>query len=113
MQQVIANLLDNAIKYSGEGTEIEISAWAEDICAVISISDQGSGIPPGNINQIWDRLYRGDHSRSQRGLGLGLSFVKAIVHAHGGTVSVESEIEQRVQVHDTDAPWEWTLGLIL
>jgi len=94
LQQVIANLLDNAIKYSGEGTEIEISAWAEDICAVISISDQGSGIPPGNINQIWDRLYRGDHSRSQRGLGLGLSFVKAIVHAHGGTVSVESELNK-------------------
>jgi heavy metal sensor kinase len=94
LQQVIANLLDNAVKYSGEGTEIEISAWAEDTCAVISISDQGSGIPPGNINQIWDRLYRGDHSRSQRGLGLGLSFVQAIVHAHGGTVGVESEMNK-------------------
>jgi len=94
LQQVIANLLDNAIKYSGEGTEIEISARAEDTGAVISISDQGSGIPPGNINQIWDRLYRGDHSRSQRGLGLGLSFVQAIVHAHGGTVGVESEMNK-------------------
>ncbi len=91
-QQVMANLLDNAIKYSGGGREIEISARAEDACAVISISDQGIGISPSDINRIWDRLYRGDHSRSQRGLGLGLSFVKAIVNAHGGTVSVESEL---------------------
>jgi heavy metal sensor kinase len=90
-QQVIANLLDNAIKYSGQGGMIEISAQEEGDWAVISVSDQGIGIPPGDINRIWDRLYRGDHSRSQRGLGLGLSFVQAIVHAHGGTVSVESE----------------------
>jgi len=93
-QQVIANLMDNAIKYSGEGKEIEISACEEDFWAVISISDQGIGIPASDINKIWDRLYRGDHSRSQRGLGLGLSFVKAIVQAHGGTVSVESEINK-------------------
>jgi len=93
-QQVMANLLDNAIKYSGEGREINISAQAGDACAVISISDQGIGIPPADISKIWDRLYRGDHSRSQRGLGLGLSFVRAIVHAHGGTVSVESELEK-------------------
>jgi len=93
-QQVMANLLDNAIKYSGEGREIEISAQTGDACAIISISDQGMGIPPSDINKIWDRLYRGDHSRSQRGLGLGLSFVRAIVHAHGGTVSVESELNK-------------------
>jgi heavy metal sensor kinase len=93
-QQVIANLLDNAIKYSGQGREIEISGREEDGWAVISISDQGIGIPPGDINRIWDRLYRGDHSRSQRGLGLGLSFVQAIVHAHGGTVSVQSEVNR-------------------
>lgn len=93
-QQVMANLLDNAIKYSGEGREIEISAQTGDACAIISISDQGIGIPPSDINKIWDRLYRGDHSRSQRGLGLGLSFVRAIVHAHGGTVSVESELDK-------------------
>jgi len=93
-QQVMANLLDNAIKYSGEGREIEISAQTGDACAIISISDQGMGIPPSDIDKIWDRLYRGDHSRSQRGLGLGLSFVRAIVHAHGGTVSVESELNK-------------------
>jgi len=93
-QQVIANLMDNAVKYSGQGKEIKVSAWEEDSRAVIAIADQGIGIPPGDIHKIWDRLYRGDHSRSQRGLGLGLSFVKAIVHAHGGTVSVESEVNK-------------------
>jgi signal transduction histidine kinase len=50
------------------------------------------GIPPEEINRIWERLFRGDRSRSQRGLGLGLSLVKAIVEAHGGAVSVRSVV---------------------
>ena len=53
--------------------------------------DTGLGIPPGDVPRVWDRLYRGDASRSERGLGLGLSLVRAIVEAHGGTVSVASE----------------------
>ena len=93
-QQVIANLLDNAVKYSDQGQEIEISAWDREGSALISVSDQGIGIPSNEIKKIWDRLYRGDHSRSRRGLGLGLSFVRAIVHAHGGEVSVESELNK-------------------
>ena len=93
-QQVIANLLDNALKYSDQGQEIEICAWEEEDYALISVSDQGMGIPANEIKKIWDRLYRGDHSRSRRGLGLGLSFVRAIVHAHGGEVSVESELNK-------------------
>ncbi|HDZ89725.1 MAG: HAMP domain-containing protein [Deltaproteobacteria bacterium] len=90
-QQVIANLLDNALKYSDKGQEVVISAGKRGGRAFISVSDQGMGIPAKEINRIWDRLYRGDHSRSRRGLGLGLSFVRAIVEAHGGEVSVESE----------------------
>lgn len=93
-QQVIANLLDNALKYGDQGQEIEISARDSERYALISVSDQGMGIPPNEIKKIWDRLYRGDHSRSRRGLGLGLSFVRAIVHAHGGEVSVESELNK-------------------
>ena len=93
-QQVIGNLLDNALKYSDQGQEIEICAWEEEDYALISVSDQGMGIPANEIKKIWDRLYRGDHSRSRRGLGLGLSFVRAIVHAHGGEVSVESELNK-------------------
>jgi signal transduction histidine kinase len=90
MRQVIANLLDNAIKYNRTGGRIVISARAEGHQAVISFRDTGIGIPPEEIPQIWDRLYRGDKSRSQPGLGLGLSVVKAIVRAHRGDVEVNS-----------------------
>jgi signal transduction histidine kinase len=58
---------------------------------VVHVKDTGAGIPADELPRIWDRLYRGDKSRSTRGLGLGLSLVKAIVHAHGGEVSVQSE----------------------
>jgi len=90
-QQVIANLVDNAIKYSGDGGRVEISAREGDGQALITVSDKGMGIPPQEIDKIWDRLYRGDRSRSRRGLGLGLSFVRAIIQAHGGTIGVESQ----------------------
>ena len=94
IQQVLANLLDNAIKYSDSGGHIDISVYEEGDFAVISVADQGIGIAPGEVNRIWDRLYRGDRSRSKRGLGLGLSFVQAIVQAHGGKVRVETKMNK-------------------
>jgi signal transduction histidine kinase len=57
----------------------------------LSVTDDGIGIPEEDRGRIWDRLYRGDRSRHQRGLGLGLSLVRAVVKAHGGTITVESE----------------------
>ena len=57
---------------------------------VVQVKDTGAGIPAEELPRIWDRLYRGDKSRSTRGLGLGLSLVRAIVQAHGGDVSVRS-----------------------
>jgi signal transduction histidine kinase len=90
LRQVLANLLDNAIKYTGPGGRVEILARRDEGTAVVEVRDTGAGIPPDELPRIWDRLYRGDKSRSTRGLGLGLSLVKAIVHAHGGEVSVES-----------------------
>ena len=94
IQQVIANLLDNALKYSEDSGQVTITARRENGSAVITVADTGIGIPAHEIEKIWDRLYRGDRSRSQRGLGLGLSFVRAIVQAHGGTVHVQSEINK-------------------
>ncbi|MBF0224384.1 MAG: HAMP domain-containing histidine kinase [Desulfobacterales bacterium] len=94
IQQVLANLIDNAIKYSGKGKKIVVSAYKEDNLVKISILDEGIGISPSEIDKIWNRLYRGDRSRSQRGLGLGLSFVKAIVKAHGGKVEVKSSLNE-------------------
>lgn len=91
MRQVLANLVDNAIKYTAPGGAVEVSAglWEENVA--ISVEDSGEGIPAEEIPKIWDRLYRVDKSRSRRGLGLGLSLVRAIVQAHGGTMEVVSE----------------------
>jgi signal transduction histidine kinase len=90
MRQVLANLVDNAVKYTPAGGRIEIAARREGPGAVLSVTDTGEGIPPDELPRIWERLYRGDKSRSARGLGLGLSLVKAIVEAHGGRVEVRS-----------------------
>ena len=90
MRQVVANLLDNAVKYSSTGGAVEIHGYTASGSVHIDVSDNGVGIEPEALPRIWDRLFRGDRSRSQPGLGLGL--VKAIVEAHGGSVSVVSPI---------------------
>ncbi len=91
MRQVIANLLDNAVKYTPPGGLVTLDAERSDGEVRLSVRDTGTGIPQDELPRIWERLYRGDKSRSERGLGLGLSLVKAIVEAHGGRVDVESE----------------------
>jgi signal transduction histidine kinase len=90
IRQVLANLLDNAIKYTPAGGRVDIEARRKEQEVVITVKDTGVGIPDEELDRIWDRLYRGDRSRSQRGLGLGLSLVKAIVGAHRGYVEVSS-----------------------
>jgi len=90
MRQVLANLVDDAIKYTPSGGSIAIDAYHEQDQTVILVKDTGVGIPPEEIPKIWDRLYRGDKSRSQPGLGLGLSLVKAVVQAHKGRIEVRS-----------------------
>ncbi|HUD46992.1 MAG TPA: HAMP domain-containing sensor histidine kinase [Candidatus Baltobacteraceae bacterium] len=91
MRQAFANLLDNALKYTHEGGNVRLCCGVEAGNVAVRIRDTGMGIPPNEQPRIWERLYRGDKSRSQRGLGLGLSLVKAIVEAHHGTVSVQSQ----------------------
>jgi signal transduction histidine kinase len=91
LRQVFANLLDNAIKYTPAGGSVQIRGTSEAQRSIVEVKDSGSGIPPEELPRIWERLFRGDKSRSQRGLGLGLSVVKAVVEAHGGEVSVSSE----------------------
>jgi len=91
MEQVFANLMDNAIKYTPSGGRIDLRAFRQGQQAVITIKDTGIGIAPEEAPKIWDRLYRGDQSRSQRGLGLGLCLVKAVVQAHQGRIEVSSE----------------------
>jgi signal transduction histidine kinase len=88
LRQAIANLIDNAVKYTPAGGQITVQARAQDGEAVLIVQDTGPGVPPDEQLRIWERLYRGDQSRSQSGLGLGLSLVRAIVEAHGGRASV-------------------------
>src|SRR4029453_18122609 len=91
MRQVIANLLDNAVKYTPSGGKVEIGTQSSAGDVVLTVRDTGVGISADDLPRIWERLYRGDKSRSERGLGLGLSLVKAIVEAHRGRVTVESQ----------------------
>ena len=90
IQQVLANLVDNAIKYTPSEGQVGVSAFREANQLVLAVKDSGMGIPPEELPRIWERLYRGDKSRSQKGLGLGLSLVRAVIQAHGGEVSVSS-----------------------
>ncbi len=90
MQQALANLIDNAVKYTPDGGSISVRCEVADESIKVYVRDNGIGIPSEEQLRIWDRLYRGDKSRGQRGLGLGLSVVKAVVQAHGGQVTVRS-----------------------
>jgi signal transduction histidine kinase len=91
LRQVIGNLVDNALKYTGAGGQVQVGVERDEQRARIRVKDTGMGISAGEQPKIWDRLYRGDKSRSQKGLGLGLSLVKAVIEAHGGTARVTSE----------------------
>jgi signal transduction histidine kinase len=91
LQLIISNLLDNALKYTPDGGRVEVSAVFLPHSVAITFADTGVGIAADDLPRIWDRLYRADKSRSQRGLGLGLSMVKAFTEAQGGVASVESE----------------------
>lgn len=90
LEQVAANLLDNALKYTPAGGHVTVWTGVEDGQAVLRVVDSGPGIPADELPHVWDRLFRGDRSRATRGLGLGLSLVKAVVEAHGGTARVAS-----------------------
>ncbi len=91
LRQALVNLLDNALKYTPRGGTVTIFAESQPDSTVLGVRDTGPGIPPEEIPRIWERLYRGDKSRSERGLGLGLALVKAIAQAHGGRAEVENQ----------------------
>ena len=90
LQRTVANLLDNAIKYTPPGEVVTLSVSADENTVHISVADTGCGIAPEEIKRIFDRFYRGEKSRSTQGNGLGLSLAKTIVQAHGGTLTVQS-----------------------
>jgi len=94
LQELIYNLLDNAVKYSKPGGTVFLRAEVAGDSVRISVADQGIGIPENDLPRIFERFYRADKSRSseQSGTGLGLSIVKHIAQSHGGSVQAESEL---------------------
>ncbi len=92
---ILNNLVENAVKYSGDSVEIKASANADKGEVVLSISDNGNGIPSGDLKHIFQRFFRGKASvGEQPGMGLGLAYVKLLVKAHGGEISAESTLGQ-------------------
>ncbi|MEG0470887.1 MAG: HAMP domain-containing sensor histidine kinase [Solibacillus sp.] len=93
LEQIIINLLDNALKYSDEQSEVILHVSQNEENNIISVTDSGIGIPANEINFIFDKLYRVEKSRSRAfgGSGIGLSVVKELVEAHGGTIEVKSK----------------------
>lgn len=90
LQRMIANLLDNAVKYTPHGGTIRLSADLTDGHVAVNVANTGEGILSEKLPNIFQRFYRADASRSGSGYGLGLSLARAIVHAHGGQISVRS-----------------------
>jgi signal transduction histidine kinase len=92
IEQVLANLIDNSCKYSGDEISIKVSSFQKDHKSFIVVSDNGPGIPKEHLQRIFERFYRVDSSReSSRGTGLGLSIVKHIIAKHGGKIWAESD----------------------
>jgi hypothetical protein len=85
----VANLLDNALKFSPPGSTIRLSAGIVRGLLEISVADQGPGIPADDRNRAIERFFRGESARSTPGSGLGLSLVQAVAVLHGGTLRLE------------------------
>jgi signal transduction histidine kinase len=104
--QAVNNLLDNALKYTPEGGNVVLAVRPAPEGTELEVRDDGPGIPDAEREAVFRRLYRSDASRSQRGLGLGLSMVRAIVEAHGGTVRATAAPEGGacLRVHLPAAP---------
>lgn len=90
LQRILANLIDNAIKYTPEQGRIDVRLMEAGNQARLSIEDTGQGIPPEDLPRIFTRFYRGDRSRGGNGNGLGLSLALAFARAHGGDIQVQS-----------------------
>jgi len=93
MGQALANLVDNAIKYSGDRRVLRVKAALRDGHLAVTVADEGLGIPPEEQERIFEKFYRIGRSETQgrRGSGVGLALVRHIVEAHGGRVTVESQ----------------------
>ncbi len=101
LERIVVNLVGNALKYSPEGREVEVTARHQDGIVVVSVADHGSGIAPEDLPNLFRRFYRAAQARSVDGLGLGLYITKGLVEAHGGKIWVESKVDEGSVFHFT------------
>jgi signal transduction histidine kinase len=94
LQRMVANLLDNSIRFTPEHGEINVSLTSKDNSAILKIRDTGIGIAAEKLPHIFERFYRGDESRTTAGNGLGLSLAQAAARFHKGNIEVESTPHQ-------------------
>jgi signal transduction histidine kinase len=99
--RVLANLVDNALRYTPSGGSVSLQADLSGNSVRVTVQDSGEGISPDDLPHVFDRFYRGEKSRSSAtgGSGLGLAIAKGIVEAHGGQIGVESPAGQGARFH--------------
>ena len=90
IEQVLINLLDNALKYTPPGSPLSLAAWTTDGAVTIEVADQGPGLPPGEEQRVFDKFYRVQRPGTSSGAGLGLTICRGIIAAHGGHIWAEN-----------------------
>jgi two-component system sensor histidine kinase KdpD len=98
MEQALINLLDNAIKFSPPGSAIEVRGWVEGEQFRLSVADEGPGLPPGEEELIFEKLFRGTGRPVTPGAGLGLAICKGIAQAHGGSITGRTRPQGGAQI---------------
>jgi len=104
IRQVLVNLLDNAIRFSPSGQVVSVSISPSPNEVTVAVQDHGPGIPPAEQRRVFERFYRADRSRARKsegGAGLGLAIAQALVQAHGGRITLESNPSQGTTVRFT------------
>jgi two-component system heavy metal sensor histidine kinase CusS len=96
--RAVNNLVENAAHHTPSGGTIEISIANRGANAEVSVKDNGAGIPPQHLPRVFDRFYRADSARSSEGVGLGLALVKSIMDLHGGSTTIESQVDRGTAV---------------
>jgi two-component system heavy metal sensor histidine kinase CusS len=91
-ERALANLLDNALRFTPENSSIEITLSDQNTDFDVAVSDNGCGISAEHLPRVFDRFYRAEPSRGSDGAGLGLALVKSILELHGGSVTIQSEV---------------------
>jgi two-component system sensor histidine kinase KdpD len=91
IEQVLMNLLDNAIKYTPPGSPLTLAAWATPGAVTVEVADRGPGVPPGDEQRIFEKFYRAQRSEERSGVGLGLAICRGIVETHGGRIWADNQ----------------------